>query len=115
MQVIRHDHIFTQINMWESLRDPLPLFSSDQPGTIKRHFPAFDFTEQFLPMPGVDRHKIRSWLGVIVPGQSDRPAMMDLWIGFYDHSSCRGTVPALFVWARQTDAGGKFFGFLPCP
>lgn len=66
----------------------MPTGGHDLAVFIQEHFPIHNVAEQVLPVVGADGDEVRPSLGVIVTGQPNRTAMMDLRVvsGFGHHT-----------------------------
>ena len=76
--MIGHYNIWTYFNVFESSRNLLPLRLSDLANIRKPHFTVHHLPKQARAILRADRDEIRSGGGVVVAGQTDGMAVVQL-------------------------------------
>jgi hypothetical protein len=86
--MIWHDYPFTQFYIRSYLRRFHPFIVRNLTEFIQNHFSVFNVSKTVRPVLTTYRNEIQSRLRIIVPLQTDRPAVMDAGVvyGFVVHS-----------------------------
>jgi len=86
MHMVRHDDEFIQRHLGKMHGDFPPASFDHAACVVPFHRVAHDAPEETRMALGAHRHEIRTGLIVIVPGQSDRPALVFIRIVWHSHA-----------------------------